>query len=238
MTFRKQIEEVFMGKPWQIDYDGFTLEISVERSGKHYVKCSFREINQKSGKRENYKQAYNSTFRFFNEIVWFYNAHIFNVGGGHSHNSHVGLYYQVDTEQYLLGFQQKVFDQKQHLALAFYREAECNESPYYRFLCYAKILEIPFEKGTLKGAWIEEQIPKLEDSLATSFRDRKIAALHDKTLADWLQKDGRHAIAHSNHGIVRDPNNYDDWDDIKWGNTVMEELAIKLMVEVLGVPRR
>ena len=132
-------KSIFIDKPWNIKYDGFDLVINVrKRETEHTVRCSY----QLTGK--NYQEAFASIFHFFNEIVWFYDLKICKVNGGHSHGSHVSLNYNVNGDGYLLSFKQKVYEKVQHLALAFFREAECNESPYYRLICFAKILEIPF----------------------------------------------------------------------------------------------
>ena len=66
-----------------------------------------------------------------------------------------------------------------------------------------------------------------------------MASLGDRSIADWLHKDGRHAIAHARLGeIIRDPNNYNDWDEIKWANEIMQELAEMLIIQKLEVQAR
>jgi len=80
--------------------------------------------------------------------------------------------------------------------------------------------------------------PFLTDGLAKNLRDRRIKELSNKPLADWLYKDGRQALSHATIGqFIRDPNNYDDWDQIKWANTVMEELAKQCIIDKLKVPK-
>ncbi len=224
------IDEIFIGQNFNIKYDKFILEVKVARLEKeHNVKCSFRA-------KGNHKEAYGSIFRFFNELVWFYDMRISNINGGYSQDSHVFLNYSANSERYLLSFTQKVHNEKQHLALGFFREAVCNESPYYCFLCFDKILQLPFTDGKLKGQWLEAQLPFLTNDLAKNFRDRRIKELSNKTLADWLYEDGRQALAHATLGqFIRDPNNYDDWDQIKWANTIMEDLARKCIIDKLGV---
>ena len=59
-------DEIFIGKTFNIKYDKFNLEIRVVKMQKeHNVKCSFLS-------KGNHKEAYGSIFRFFNELVWFY----------------------------------------------------------------------------------------------------------------------------------------------------------------------
>lgn len=221
-----------MSKPWEIPYDTFVLEVNVEKlSEQHFVRCRYDDVRT-------HLDAYKSISHFLNELVWFWNVRIGDVSGGHS-QVQMGLYYSANCESYLGRFKQRVFDDKQHLALAFYREADAGDSAYYRFLCYDKILQIPFAEGLSKKAWVEEQIPKLKGEFSITVRDRSIGMLEGKTLADWLYKDGRQALAHAHEGkFVRNPNNYKDWDDIKWANTVMEELASKVITEKLGVEGR
>ena len=224
-----------MNKPWNFKYDGYNLEINVQkRESEHSVRCSYRA-------KGSYKEAYASIFHLFNELVWFYDLRVCNVNGGHSQGSHVFLNYTVNSDSYLLSLKQRVYEKSQHLALAFFREAECNESPYYRFMCFAKILEIPFKKDqqNIKRKWVEEQLNKLKNKTASMFRDRKAESLRDRTFSDWLYKDGRHAIVHASYGaIIRDPNNYDDWDEIKWANEIMQELAEALIIQKLRVSVR
>lgn len=232
---RNKIHEVLMARPFSIKYDKFDLEIKVnEIRTKHTVKCNFRS-------KGNYKEAFNSIFRFFNELVWFYDIRVSNINGGHSHGSHVQLNYSVNGEHYLLRFTQKALNDRQHLALGFFREALCNESPYYRFLCFDKILQIPFKKhqGKQKAHWIESQLLQLTDELAINFRDVRYERMknsENQSLADWLYKDGRQALAHAHfEEFIRDPNNYDDWDEVKWANTVMQDLARMCIIHKLGV---
>jgi len=233
---KNKMYEALMAETFNMKYDKFDLEIKVRKiQTEHVVKCNFRS-------KGNYKEAFNSIFRFFNELVWFYNIKVRDINGGHSHGSHVQLNYSVNDGCYLLYFTQKVFDERQHLALAFFREALCNESPYYRFLCFDKILQIPFKQkqAKLKAQWIESQLLQLKDESAINFRDiqfKRIKNLENKSLASWLYKDGRQALAHAySDEFVRDPSSYDDWDEVKWANTVMQDLAKKCIIDKLRVP--
>jgi len=182
-------------------------------------------------------------FRFFNELVWFYDLTIQNINGGHGEYCANANFLPKDDSYaiQLSSFKQQIFEGHQHLALGFYREGVSCESPYYRFLCYSKILEIPFKNGREKGRWIDEQIPFLKDDLSVTFRDRKLHIFGGKTLGMWLKEDGRDAVAHANiqsDDTVRDPNCYQDWDEIKWGNVVMHELAEKVMVSKLRIQKK
>jgi len=176
-----------------------------------------------------------------NELVWFSDIEVDDLNGGHGEYS-ANLNFRASDDSYLIQlerFRQQVTTVEQHLALGFFREALSSGSPFYQFMCYAKILEIPFGNGNAKGVWIDEAIDGLHGDLAVTVRDRKIAMLGVKSLGKWLHEDGRNAISHAKirtGEFVRDPNSFKDWDEIKWGNTVMRELAEKILVEELQVP--
>lgn len=222
---------------WIVNYDNEEVKLKIVRPKlPHSV-----FIKNKNGFQS--KHPWETFFRFFNELVWFYDISIEGINGGHSDYC-ANAEFLPSEDNYaikLSHFQQEVFDKDQHLALGFFREGISSGSPYYRFLCYAKILEIPFKDGKEKGTWIEQEIPNIKSALAVSFRDERANLWGGKPLATWLQEDGRHALSHANiqkGNIVRDPNSYQDWEDIKWGNEVMHELAEKAIIEKLVVPSR
>jgi len=222
---------------WSFRYDGEELTLHVQTPGSPH---SLRTVNR-SGFAN--RHPWEIFFRVLNELVWFYRIEVRDIAGGHSDYS-ANADFQTNDDSYairLADFKQKVFNEDQHLALGLYREGISSGSTYYAFLCYARILEIPFKNGKCKGDWIEREIPNLKGSLATSMRDRRIHMLCGKPLAKWLQDDGRHGLSHANiqsGQVVRDPNSYQDWEDIKWGNTVMQELAEKAITDELGVETR
>jgi hypothetical protein len=222
---------------WTVEYDNETLQLTVKRS--RHPHCVF----SRNKKGFQHRHPWEIFFRFFNELVWFYNITIKDINGGHGDYCANANFLPSDDSYAidLSSFHQQIFEKNQHLALGFYREGVSSESPYYEFLCYAKILEIPFKDGKKKGIWINEEIPNLKDNLAATFRDRKVHLLGGKTLGEWLKKDRRDALSHANiqnNNTIRDPNCYQDWDEIKWGNRIMHELAEKVIVEKLGVPQK
>lgn len=221
---------------WNIVYDNETLSLKVERSGQPHALFI---KNTKGFDRH----PWEIFFRFLNELVWFYDIEVCEMNGGHGDYCANANFLPSDDNYAIrmCGFSQQVFEVHQHLALGFYREGVSSGSPYYSFLCYAKILEIPFKSGKEKGEWIDQEILNLRSELAVSLRDRKVGILGGKSLGIWLLEDGRHALAHANihsRNTVRDPNCYQDWDDIKWGNVAMKELAEKVISEKLHVPAR
>ncbi len=230
--------DIFNGitdETWTVDYDNEKLQLEVKRSRRTH--CVF--VQNKMGFQR--RHPWEIFFRFFNELVWFYHITIEDVNGGHG-NFCANANFLPSDDSYVINlsnFQQQIFDTDQHLALGFFREGVSSGSPYYRFLCYSKILEIPFKDGTAKGEWIDHEIPNLKGELAVSLRDRRVHMLGGKTLGMWLKKDGRDALSHADiqsGKTVRDPNSYQDWDEIKWGNTVMQELAEKAMIDCLKIP--
>jgi hypothetical protein len=234
IRFMKTHEDIFTKKPFVIKYDQYQLEVSVEKlSREHFVRCMFHEIS-------GHEEAFNSMYRFFNELEWFHSVKPRNFSGGHVSGVQAHYTYNVNCDSYLLRFKQRVFDTQQHLALGFYREAECNESPFYRFMCYRKILETPFAQKEMPKKlvpWIDKKINNLECSVAKAFRDRQLRLLDQKPLSEWLKDNCRDPLFHAAKNLqVRDPSNYDDREDIKWANTVMKELACKLITEILKVP--
>lgn len=221
---------------WSINYDDESVLLTVERSGHPHL----LSVENKKGFSRNPWEVF---FRLLNEIVWFYDIEAWDLNGSHGDFA-ANAYFTTTDDSYaiqLAGFEQRVFDKAQHLALGFFREAVSCGSPYYAFLCYSKIIEIPFKNGKAKGNWIDQEIPKLSNGMAVTLRDRKVDVLGGKSLGYWLHQDGRHALAHANiqgSDLVRDPNSYKDWDEIKWGNVVMKELAEKIITNELNVPNR
>lgn len=222
---------------WRFRYDDEELTLHVKKPN---VPHSLRTANQNGFTT---RHPWEIFFRVLNEFVWFYGIEVTEIAGGHGDFS-ANADFRPSDDGYALrlsDFRQKVFEKDQHLALGLYREGISSGSTYYAFLCYARILEIPFKDGKNKGAWIDSEIPNLSSPLAKSMRDRRIHMLGDKPLGKWLQEDGRHALSHANlqsGRIVRDPNSFQDWDDIKWGNTVMQELAERAITKELGVEEK
>lgn len=227
--------EIF-DETWKFVYDDEEVALHVR------APRSFHSLHISNRKGFKKKHPWGIFFRIINEFVWYYGIEVTNLNGAHGDYA-ANANFMPNDDGYAVRihhFQQQVFGETQHLALGFYREAVSGGSPYYAFLCYAKILEIPFKDGKAKGVWIENEIRNLRSSLALAMRDRRLHMLGDKPLGAWLKEDGRDALAHANiqsGRVVRDPNSHKDWDDIKWGNAVMSELAQKIIVEKLGVPR-
>ncbi len=218
------------------EYDSHQIELQINKP---------REQHSLFIKNQGIEDPWNVGFRFLSEACWLFGIKINKINGGHSdYNTQIN-YTPSDFSYFmkLLRFKQKIHDPKQHLALGFFREGVSSDSPYYKLLCFAKILEIPFEemnnKG--KGGWIDAAIPKLKNSMAILYRDKKLKILGNQKLGDWLHQEMRHAIAHaqvstSRQQVIRNPNDYEDWQETVWANTVMMELVTTLMIQQLKIP--
>ncbi|MEX2578311.1 MAG: methylamine utilization protein MauJ [Verrucomicrobiales bacterium] len=231
------IDSGVIDETWIIAYDG--REVQVEASKRRFYHTLV--TRDRTGFGGNH--PFDVFFRVLNELVWFAGIQVDDLNGSHGEYC-ANLNFRASDDSYLIkleGFRQQVTTEEQHLALGFFREGLSSGSAFYQFICYSKILEIPFKAGKTKGAWIEQAISGLSGELAVTARDCKIAMLGGKSLGIWLQKDGRNALSHANvraGKAVRDPNCFKDWDEIKWGNTVMRELAEKTIVEKLHIPGR
>jgi hypothetical protein len=228
VKYPEHVAKVFMGEPWPITYDGFKFEVKVvEMDEEHHIRCTSPRLN--------YRKAFGAIFRLLNEIAWFYGARTAFQYGSHS-DQHVEVTYAVNTEAYLSSFRQRVMDNTRHLALGLLREAMFHDSPYYQFACLSRLLEIPFANGIEKGRWIASTTDSLSSDLSVSLRRHHLPRLTEQKLEDWLHS-GRNRISHARDGGADaiDPNNYDHWEEIKWANVVLEELALVAVVELLGV---
>jgi hypothetical protein len=229
------IDNGITDETWVITYDN--REIKVEASKRRL----FHNLIARDKKGFVGNHPFDVFFRILNEFVWFSDIKVNDLNGGHGEYC-ANLNFLVSSDSYLIRlekFRQQVTTEEQHLALGFFREGLSSGSAFYEFICYAKILEMPFKNGKAKSTWIDKAINGLRDNLALTVRDRKIAMLDGKSLEKWLREDGRNALAHAKlrgGKTVRDPNSFKDWDEIKWGNTVMRELAEKVIVEELQIP--
>jgi hypothetical protein len=219
---------MFMKKPWPIVYDGIHYNVQVVRMDEQH------HISTAPGQGIDYRSAYRGVFRYFNEIHWFHGVRVQFEGGSHS-DHRVEVTHSVDHVSFVSKFKQQVFEERQHLALGLFREAMCHDSPYYQFLTLSRLLEIPFGDQRAKGRWIEMALTGLRSSTAKVMRDRRLDLLGNSTLADWL-RDSRNRVAHAKDGQpTSDPNNFDHWEEVKWGNKVLVELACLAIVDELGV---
>ncbi|MDD5681105.1 MAG: hypothetical protein PHI59_07670 [Candidatus Omnitrophica bacterium] len=231
------IKHGIVNENWTFTYDEEQVKLEIKKPRLPHTLFIQNKIGFKK------RHPWEIFFRVLNEFVWFYDITVKDINGGHGdYCANINFLPNIDNYAIKLdNFKQEIFEKDQHLALGFYREGVSSGSAYYAFLCYSKILEIPFKNGKSKGTWIEQEISSLQGDLAVSVRDRKVHMLGGKTLGTWLRENGRNALAHADiqsGRTVRDPNNYQDWDEIKWGNAVMHELAEKAMVDCLKIKNK
>lgn len=186
--------------------------------------------------------AFKSICHFLNELSWDFHIQLEIVtassGGGKMTSGAVNTMLRRDT--YIINdFAQRVFEPAQHLALGFFREGYSSNSPFYTFLSYYKIIEIPFNSGKEKGQWIIDTLPKLNSAGAKSSINRmKNQGVND--IADWLFKEGRNALSHASavRESIVDPCDYEHWQNIVWANQIVQEIAEVTMHEKLKIPKR
>lgn len=174
---------------WLIAYDN--REVRVEASKQRFFHALFASDRNGFGR----IQPFDIFFRVLNELVWFLDIKVDDLNGGHGEYA-ANLNFRASDDSYLIKlgeFRQQVTTEEQHLALGFFREALSGGSTFYQFICYAKILEIPFKDGKAKGGWVDQAISGLQDDLV----DCKIDILGGKSLGKWLHEDCRHALAHA-----------------------------------------
>jgi len=215
---------------FEVDYNGYQLKISIRKPNKPHD-VSLKHSN-------NHGEAFRAVSGFWNELSWFNGIEVVNLGGGYS-DCTMNFNYSANENTYLLnGFEQKIFDKIQHLALSFYREGFMSNSAFYTFQSYYKILEIPFENGKEKGKWIDDSIPLLRGEMA-GYGIRRIESVisGQPSIGMWLLEVGRNALSHAykEGSSIGDPNCYDYWQNIVYANELVKALAKKLMIEKLDI---
>jgi hypothetical protein len=213
---------------WPISYDGFDFRVMVTLPlEEHHIQVSRAGLNHKA--------AWEAILRFLGEVHWFQAAKVGYVGGSHSTGVQVEATYRTDRDSFLINFEQQITTARHHTALALFREAMCSDSIFYRFVTLSRIIEMPFPIKTGKREWLEESVQRLETHTAVTLRERKLAVLSNQPLAQWLY-DYRHRTSHGHTEDISDPSKYDHWNDIRWANEAMRELAVMAMVNKLGIP--
>lgn len=126
-------------------------------------------------------------------------------------------------------------DPRQRLALALYREGlNSNLLPLYSFLSFYKIINIRFEKPVDQMKWINANIGKVRESLASEGTgDLSNTALD---VGKYMYVQGRTAIAHAYAEPILDPDEPLDVRMAKTNCETMKALAELLIEDELGVP--
>jgi hypothetical protein len=223
----------FFDDHYEFEYDQKRVElINGEKNNYHMARIWY-------SKDALYKDAFKSGSRLLSELCWLHRIPIrdrlFTYGRGSKHTS--GKNFFQRTEKYLInGFTQSIFQEHQHLALGFFREGFSSISPFYRFLSFYKIFEIPFSGKEIKP-WINKALGLIND------KDYTLKRLHYKgvkDIAEWLYSNGRNALAHASlkkNQFIVDINDHDHWQDIVYANDLLEGLTVKLCIEEMGITR-
>ncbi len=124
-------------------------------------------------------------------------------------------------------------DPKASLALALFREALGVNSVPYRFLGFAKILNILYAAKKDQVTWIDATVGKLQDNDAKA-RLAEIRAL-GQDVGEYLYVSGRCAVAHAYADPVVDPESPDDLRRLSSDLPLMKALAAHLIEHEMGV---
>lgn len=224
----------------KLSYAGFELLVNIKEQNplRHAIKTRITHD-------KNSKDAYRAIMNFFNEIHWFNDVEISGIDSGCEGEYFMSYCYTVDNNEYLIRkFEQKVFEESQHLALAFYREGMSVISPYYRLLCLYKILEIPFKEDIEVNQWIDDEIKNIKHDFVQMSLKKIEGKLTDdvKTVSHHIKKFYRNQASHAKIRKNRmknviDYNDYESWERIKWINVLLEELAKRVIIKILAVER-
>jgi hypothetical protein len=128
-------------------------------------------------------------------------------------------------------------DEKRQLALAIMREARALNHPAYAFLSFYRVLEIAFEDGRARGAWMSKQIDQIADPRVKEV----IAQLRSVGVTDvgvHLQTSGRQAIAHARHKPIINPDDPADHRRLSQELPLIEALAVRAIDGPLGIETR
>lgn len=127
--------------------------------------------------------------------------------------------------------------EKGQLALAIMREARALNHPAYAFLSFYRVLEVAFEDGRARGAWMTEQLDHILDPRARGV----IAQLRSDGVTDigvHLQTSGRQAIAHARHKPIINPDDPADHRRLSQELPLIEALAVRAIDGPLGIETR
>lgn len=191
--------------------------------------------------REDHKAVFQTISRFLSELSWKLRikvkAEICVYTDGLPDCSFPNYFPRLD-QHFLQNFVQEVFGDDQHLALGFYREGHGSDSPFYKFLSFYKILELPFKDGKHKGKWVNSLVPRLAESdVSVEYLNRNGV----RDIANWIFEEGRNGLSHGYKKPGRkivDITAFDHWQNIVWANEVVREMAEITLLEKLGIPKR
>jgi hypothetical protein len=218
-----------------VPYNKRPLEVIMgEPNNSHRVRAPYNN-------EQDYKAVFQTISHFLSELSWKLRLKIYTdfcIHGTGLPDCSSPNHFPRSERYFIHDFKQEVFTNDQHLALGFYREGFGSKSPFYRFLSFYKILEIPFRDGSDKGKWVESLIPRLSESKG-SLRHLRRNGVND--VARWVFEEGRNGLSHAykkRQGSIVDITAFDHWQNIVWANEIVQEMAEMTMIEKLSVPER
>lgn len=231
----------FNQEKYELRFEGFDLKIvrecSEERESAEYmVPISNQIIIETTA--ENEYIAHEVGLKFLCELSWFYDVEIYSVqhSGGTfpiristRFAGHRGGRKRVDLRLY----SPLLLNAEQRMAVGMYKEAAGNNSPFFQFLGFFKILEIRLRDGKQREEWLVQFFKKLK---LGSFENN----IHDiPEDIDVLQKElytyARNGAAHGGNSL--DANLLQDYKKMEIYCAIIRQAAVCLIVGELGVPR-
>lgn len=216
-------------------YDKRSLEIIMGKpNDSHQIRAAYHSP-------QDYKAVFQTISRFLSELSWKLRLEVYAdicIHGTGLPNCSFPNHFSRSDRYFIHDFKQEVFANNQHLALGFYREGYGSQSPFYRFLSFYKILEIPFRDGRDKGKWVNSLITRLSESKDSVEYLRGNGV---KDVVMWIFEEGRNGLSHGYEKMqdsIVDITSFDHWQNIVWANEIVQELAEITIIEKLNIPKR
>jgi hypothetical protein len=123
------------------------------------------------------------------------------------------------------------------VALALMREGRGLNHPGYSFLSFFRALETAIPNGKARGAWVTNNIDRIEGHRAKEALD-KLKATVEGDIGRHLRESGRHAIAHAQAEPIINPDDPRDARRLEAELPIIEALAVLAIEDHLGVETR
>ncbi|MGH9745153.1 MAG: methylamine utilization protein MauJ [Candidatus Acidiferrales bacterium] len=115
----------------------------------------------------------------------------------------------------------KLISPRKWLAMSLFREALNSRSVFYEFLNYWKAVEVVYPIVAQRREWIDSNVDKLQ------FEGKRVAEIRktQASVADYLYKDSRCAVAHVDHRPFVDPDRAEDYHRLASDAHILKSLA-------------
>ena len=218
-------------------YEG--VDFKLIKGTRHYQEllCTIIDIETTSGQKfeKEWDRVCNIAFKFLSSLSWEHNTGIRSVvaGGRGWHKKHGGLLkvkrlflYPRHFHNVIMGpigMLPKIDNELQSISLGLYREAKNADSPYYRFLCYWKILELAGKLNLKQKTWMNNTISANKWIIERADFKNKLPKTNE--IAEYLETNHRNAVAHAISKRTIDPDNVEDMAKMIIGSRILEELV-------------